>query len=81
MTKIAASDYMRGLYEIRRENLRRIAADHGGIVATAALLKISQSRVSQLVGRPFGENVARRIEESLGLAFGSLDQKQKKKGK
>lgn len=73
MRKPDADAYMRDLFATRRANMRAIAKQHGGTVATAAMLKISQTRMSQLMNNTFGEQVARRLEEKLGIEFGALD--------
>jgi hypothetical protein len=65
--------YLISIYETRRANLREQAATIGGISAMAAKIGFSQSWVSQLFRLPFSEKVARRIEEGLGIKFGTLD--------
>lgn len=59
------------LVEIRRENLRAIANEKGGITALANLIGKSQGQLSHLIGKapskPIGEKIAREIEQKIGL--------------
>ena len=66
-------EYMSHIYAIRRENLQRMCDEVGGQAVLAKRIGFSQSRLSQLMGMPFSEKVARRIESELGMAYGSLD--------
>jgi hypothetical protein len=63
----------------RRNNLRAIAAQRGGVTGLAKPLGYSgPSYLSQMIGpqhnRPITEGTARHIEQALGLAIGWLDQ-------
>ena len=69
--------YMRTVYETRRQNLYALAGKHGGITFLAEKAGFTQSWMSQLRALPFSEKVARRIEERLGLKYGFLDKQVK----
>lgn len=67
--------------EIRRANLRNIAAKNGtpgGSAKLARKLGITDSQMGQLIGKNpkknIGNTLARRFEAKLGLAHGWLDQ-------
>lgn len=66
-----------GLTANRRENMRRLIADRGLKPLAAALGYKNSSYLVQMCGphpiRPVSEANARRYEEALGLAAGTLD--------
>ena len=68
---------MKSIREIRRESLVRLVAGYKSQRQFAHSTGLVPAHLSQLLGgvREMGENVARRIEEALGLASGfmSLD--------
>lgn len=63
--------------EIRRKNARYLADQEGGSVNFANLVGISESRVSQIIGKNPTKNIgnvtARRIEECFDKPVGWLD--------
>lgn len=63
--------------EIRRENARWLARAFGGPVRFAEAIDVSDSRVSQLIGKnptkKIGDATARRIEEAYGKPTGWMD--------
>lgn len=68
---------MKTIQEIRRENARSLAAKAGGSAAFAERVDLSESRVSQLIGKnptkSIGHNTARRIEQAFNVPEGWLD--------
>lgn len=62
---------------IRRENLRRLAEQRGGMARLAEALDRSLSQLSQLIGENpsgnIGNKFARYVEQALGLEHGWLD--------
>lgn len=68
----------KSIYDVRRENLRRLMAEWGGPTSLAKKLgHANGSYLAQVAGphprRVIGEKVARQIEERLHLPAGSLD--------
>lgn len=70
---------MRNVFDVRRENLRRLVGQWGGPTSLSRKLGHSNgSYMAQLVGpnpsREISEKVAREIEGKLGLPVGWMDQ-------
>jgi hypothetical protein len=70
---------MSRLFNIRKENLRRLAEEHGGAAALSKLIgHANSSRLSQLIGTgatdDISEKVARTIEHALKLPENYLDE-------
>jgi hypothetical protein len=70
---------MSKLFAVRKDNLKRLAEEHGGFAPLAKLLgHANPSRLSQLIGAgvtdDISEKVARGIEKTLGLSEGFLDE-------
>jgi Peptidase S24-like len=69
---------MPDIFEIRRENLRKLAKDYGGRVKLSEASGIYYSQLNNLIGktptRNIGEKMARKIEDKLTLIDGYLDQ-------
>lgn len=65
------------VYEIRLVNVRNLAHKCGGPAEFARKTGLSDSRVSQIIGKnptkQIGPKAARDIEKSFGLAHGELD--------
>lgn len=63
--------------EIRRENARRLAREIGGPAAFGRKLEMSDSQVSQIIGKTpkknIGNSVAERIEDAFKRSRGWLD--------
>jgi transcriptional regulator with XRE-family HTH domain len=61
----------------RRENARHLARQHDGLAEFARRLEMSNSQVSQIIGKNptknIGNSIARRIEEAYGVGRGWLD--------
>ena len=66
---------MQDIREIRRYHLRRLLAGYSTQRKFAEATGLASAHISQMVTghREMGDSVARRIEEALGLAFGTLD--------
>lgn len=68
---------MATIYEIRRDNLRRIVQERGATSVAKACGYKSPSYISQMAGinptRPITEDNARKFEVGLGLTKGWLD--------
>lgn len=73
---------MEAMFETRRENLRRLVMDkfEGNRAALSRAAEVHPNHVNLLLSdnpdhrRNMGENLARKIEERLGLALGYMDQ-------
>ena len=70
---------MSKLFNVRKDNLRRLAEEHGGAASLSKLIGYSNgSRLSQLIGtgaiEDISEKVARSIEQTLKLPEGYLDE-------
>lgn len=63
--------------ETRRSNAKRLAEEAGGLAAFGKKLEMSDSQVSQIIGKTpkknIGNLIARRIEVAFGKAEGWLD--------
>ena len=69
---------MKSVFDVRRENLRKLIADWGGPTSLSLKLGYSNaSYIAQLAGphpsRDVGEKLARSVEEKLGLPALWLD--------
>lgn len=69
---------MKDVHELRRENLRKLIAQNGGVLALGLKLGYSDgSFISQVAGpnprRPISESTARTIETKLDMPTGWLD--------
>ena len=77
---------MKSVYELRRDNLRKLQVEWGGPTSLAKKLGHSNgSYIAQLIGphpsREISEKVAREIESKLQLPVGWLDQERAGKGR
>lgn len=68
------------IYEIRRRNLARLLTESGAKVALAIKLDVTGAQISHWLRQPgergsrtIKEDVARRIENVMGLPLGALD--------
>lgn len=63
--------------DIRRENARILASGNGGLAEFGRRLEMSNSQVSQIIGKTpsknIGNSIAPRIEDAYGVARGWLD--------
>jgi hypothetical protein len=81
MEHIEIDQVLAPVYEVRRENLKAIAAlTPGGSAGLAKKLGQTSAYLSQLIGenaqaRTISEKVARKAERKLGLVYGWLDMK------
>jgi transcriptional regulator with XRE-family HTH domain len=64
--------------DARRENARFLANQNGGLAEFARRLEMSNSQVSQIIGKTptknIGNSIAPRIEDAYGVERGWLDQ-------
>jgi hypothetical protein len=77
-TTPATRPIMKDVRELRRENLRKLIADNGGVLALGLKLGYADgSFLSQVAGpnprRVVSEGIARSIEAKLGMPTGWLD--------
>ena len=73
---MTATEYLRQLHETRSQRLKELVHTFDSTQEAAREIGCySASYLSRLIAGkdPFNENVARKIEDSFGLAFGALD--------
>lgn len=72
---MTATEYLAEVQAKRRKRLLELVETFDNQYEAAEEIGFSQSFISRLINghEPFGERLARKIEENFGLDFGSLD--------
>ena len=72
---MTAAEYLAEVQAKRRKRLQELVKTFDNQYEAAEEIGLSQSFISRLMRghEPFGERLARQIEENFGLDFGSLD--------